>query len=206
MVRRIVSEHRKSPYDAIHAHAFLGLLSGKIASLLLRRPVVATVHGANLLDKGDKTLFYWVEKWLLTQIRYDAQITVGSSFLRYPNANLPVVIPNGVNVEEFDRVENCPDDRFGILFVGRFEWTKGLDVLIDAVKILRDNDEALLRRLKIEFRLVGYGYSEAEYRQKIAYGGLDEYFRFLGRMEGEKLIAEYKKARIFVLPSRTEGF
>ncbi len=73
---RIVSEHRKSPYDLVHAHAFLGLLSGKIASVVLNIPIVATVHGANLLDKGEKTLFYWVEKWLLTQIRYDAEITV----------------------------------------------------------------------------------------------------------------------------------
>ncbi len=126
--------------------------------------------------------------------------------MRYPNANAPVVIPNGVNVEEFDRVENRSDDRFGILFVGRFEWTKGLDVLIDAVKILRDEDEDFLRRSKVEFRLVGYGYSEAEYRKKVSLEGLDEYFHFLGRMEGEALVREYKKARIFVLPSRTEGF
>lgn len=76
MVRRIVSEHRRNPYDIIHAHAFLGLLIGKIASRILKIPIVATVHGANLLDRGEKTLFFFVEKWLLTGIRYDSEITV----------------------------------------------------------------------------------------------------------------------------------
>lgn len=76
MAFRIVAEHRKNSYDIIHAHAFLGLFSGKFASIFLGLPIVSTVHGANLLDKGEKTLFYYVERWLLTRIRYDAQITV----------------------------------------------------------------------------------------------------------------------------------
>lgn len=76
IARAIVRESRKSPYDVVHAHAFLGLLSGKIAAWMLRKPVIATVHGANLLDKGERGLFYYVEKFLLTQLRYDAEITV----------------------------------------------------------------------------------------------------------------------------------
>lgn len=38
--------------------------------------MIATVHGANLLDKGERGIFYYVEKFLLTQLRYDAEITV----------------------------------------------------------------------------------------------------------------------------------
>lgn len=73
---KIVRENRRIPYDIVHAHAFLGLLSGKIAAWNIEKPVIATVHGANLLDKGERGLFYYVEKFLLTQIRYDAEITV----------------------------------------------------------------------------------------------------------------------------------
>lgn len=140
IVFRIVREHKTEKYSLIHAHAFLGLLAGRMASMFLQIPIVATVHGANLLDKGKKTLFYFVEKWLLTGIHYDTEITVGSSFLKYPNRNKNIiVIPNGINPEEFDAIKLLPrDDIFKILFVGRFEWTKGIDVLIEAVRLLRD--------------------------------------------------------------------
>ena len=179
MVRRIVVEHRKAPYDLIHAHAFLGLLVGKAVSVVLWLPIVGTVHGANLLDKGQKTPFYFVEKWLLTGIRYDAEITVGSSFLKYSNVNRPVVIPNGVRVGDFDRVQAERDRGFSVLFVGRFEWTKGIDILIESVRLLRDSDVGTLRKRGVVFRLAGYGYSEAEYRKMIVTHGLSEFFEFL---------------------------
>lgn len=101
--------------------------------------------------------------------------------MRHPNVNAPVVIPNGVNVEEFDAVDVPKDEGFPVLFVGRFEWTKGIDVLIDAVALIRDASPGFLERKGTKFRMVGYGYSEAEYRARIHDLGLDAHFDFLGR-------------------------
>lgn len=73
-----------------------------------------------------------------------------------------------MNVEEFDAVDVPKDAGFPVLFVGRFEWTKGIDVLIDAVTRIRDANPGFLERNGIKFRMVGYGYSETEYRSRIA--------------------------------------
>lgn len=208
IVFRIIREHGKERYDLIHAHAFLGLLSGKIASLWLKLPIVATVHGANLLDHGKKTFFYYVEKWLLTGIWYTSEITVGSSFLRHQNINKDVVvIPNGINPEEFDAINLLPrEDIYKVLFVGRLEWTKGIDVLIEAVKLLQEWHQGLLDKNNVEFHLVGYGYQESDYQKMVERYGLGEYILFKGKKSGQELVREYKESKLFILPSRTEWF
>ena len=73
-----------------------------------------------------------------------------------------------MNVEEFDALCVPKDAGFPVLFVGRFEWTKGIDVLIDAVARIRDSNPGFLESKKVVFRMVGYGYSETEYRNRIA--------------------------------------
>lgn len=101
--------------------------------------------------------------------------------MKHANVNTPVVIPNGVNIEEFDAVNVPKDEGFPVLFVGRFEWTKGIDVLIDAVARIRDTNTGFLESKGMKFRMVGYGYSETEYRARIHDLGLDAHFDFLGR-------------------------
>jgi glycosyltransferase involved in cell wall biosynthesis len=85
----------------------------------MRTPIVATIHGANLLDTNKKSFYYFIEKFLLTQILYDALISVGSSFLKYPNKNKNIiVIPNGVNLQDFLVISHIKEQKyFKILFV-----------------------------------------------------------------------------------------
>ena len=63
-------------------------------------------------------------------------------------------------------------------------------MLIESVRILRDADAEFLKDKGFEIRLVGYGYSESEYRALVDSYGLGEFVKFLGRMEGESLVAE----------------
>jgi len=202
---RIIKENKVQKYKLIHAQAFLWLLSGKFASMYLRIPILWTVHGANLLDKWDKTPLYYIEKFLLTQIKYNTLITVGSSFLKYPNVNKNiVVIPNGVNIEEFDRINISPrEDIYKILFVGRLEWTKGIDILIEAVRKI---DRSILDEKNVEFHIIWYGYQENEYKKLVKKYNLEKYIQFKWKITWENLIKEYKESSLFVLPSRTEGF
>ena len=84
-----------------------------------------------------------------------------------------------------------------MLFVGRFVYYKGLDVLIDA---MRDCEGTLL--------LAGDGPLESDLRARVAAHGLEPRVRFLGRVPDEDLPAYYRAADLFVLPSmaRTETF
>lgn len=168
--------NRQRHFDLIHAHAYWPGIPGKILSKILRIPIVFTVHGSNLLDLKEKSLRAFLEKIILTKIKYGQVISVASNFLKYKNINKDIkVIPNGVNIEDFDKVKVKKEKPYKILFVGRNDPVKGLVYLEKAMKIVKQK------------------FPNA--RLKIITGGLSE----------NELIKEYKSSHLFVLPSLSEG-
>lgn len=204
---RAVAENRKKKYDLIHAHSILGGLSGKIVKIFIKRPLLFTVHGSPNLDRGKKNLEYYIEKFILTGIRYNHVISVGKKFGCYPNVNKEITnIPNGVSPEKFLTTNNPQNPNyFKILFVGRLDWPKGLDYLIDAVKLLKDNHGSLINGSKVQIHLIGYGFHEQRYRAEVESFGLNELIIFRGKITEENLINEYQSSRLFILPSICEG-
>jgi len=195
--------NQENHYDLIHAHGATSGIPAKIASWLIKKPVVLTVHGSPLMDSKSKNLTAKIESKLLTATDYDAEITVSSNFLKYKNINKNIeVIPNGVDIKEFDAVKSKKSDFFKILFVGRFDKVKGLDYLIKAV--------VNLKKLKTHYLLpktilVGYGFEEKNLQKQVKKLKLSDLIEFKGKLTGKKLISEYKSANMFILPSLSEG-
>ena len=107
-----------------------------------------------------------------------------------------VVLPNAVNVPEPTprQFDNLP---LKFLFVGRFAFNKGIDILAQAVKEL--NAEGYENQL--EFNLVGKGPLFDEYVKEYNFPNL----HFLGFASDPQLIELYKTNDIFVLPTLFEG-
>lgn len=168
--------HQKNKFDLIHAHAYWPGIPGRILSWILRLPIVFTVHGSNLLDLKIKSIRAFLEKTILTKIKYDQVISVTSLFLKYRNVNKDItVIPNGVDVQLFDKVKILKERPFKILFVGRDDFVKGLKYLSKAMKKVKKKFPQA--RLRIITKSVKYN----------------------------DLIKEYKSSHLFVLPSLSEG-
>ncbi len=168
--------YRKYKFDLIHAHAYWPGIPGKIISKILNVPIIFTVHGSNSLDIGEISMKALLEKIILTEIHYDHVISVSSNFLKYKNVNKAIsIIPNGVDVDKFDKVEVKKEKPYKILFVGRNDPVKGLVYLEKAMKLVKQK------------------FPDA--RLKIVSGGLNE----------TELIKEYKSKHMFVLPSLSEG-
>jgi glycosyltransferase involved in cell wall biosynthesis len=110
------------------------------------------------------------------------------------------VIPLGIDLEHYrapDAVHQALVERIRalapgprILFVGRFVYYKGIDVLIDA-----------MTRCPGTLMLVGDGSLEGELRTQVATLGLQDRVRFIGRVSDEDLPAYYHASDVFVLPS-----
>lgn len=177
--------HLKYRFNLIHAHAYWPGVPGKILSGILKIPIVFTVHGSNLLDLRIKSPRAFLEKIILTKIKYNQIISVASNFLKYKNVNKNIiVIANGVNIKEFEslkvkKLKRKPStinyQPLTILFVGRDDPVKGLVYLKKAmVKVKKEFPKA-------ELKIIKKGYSH------------------------KKLIKEYLKADVFVLPSLSEG-
>jgi glycosyltransferase involved in cell wall biosynthesis len=189
---------KKNKYSLIHAHAYLGGIPAKIVGKLTGTPVIFTVHGCNNLDLNKKGLIPFVEKFVLTKIKYDKIISVSRNFLKYKrNAS---VIPNGVDIGKFDSVAVEKNKKFKIIFVGRLSWPKGLEILINAINKI---DKELLADK--EFHIIGDGELMDILVDKVKNYDLREFVKLRGKMSGDELIKEYKSSHLFVLPSLTEG-
>ncbi|OGJ48858.1 hypothetical protein A2229_05135, partial [Candidatus Peregrinibacteria bacterium RIFOXYA2_FULL_33_7] len=205
---RVKKEHKKKPYDLIHAHAFVGGIPGKFLSKILKIPIIFTVHGTTLtLVLKKKGLFYFIEKFLLTKIAYTKVISVASNYLQLKNVNKNVeIIPNGVETEKFDEVNvKKSENNFRVLFVGRFDKVKGLNVLMEAISVLFENNKNLLNEKNFKLVIIGYGDEEKPLKNLVDNFKLGELIEFKGKIIGEELIKEYKKSDIFILPSLSEG-
>lgn len=197
-----IRNHRRKKYNIIHAHAYFPGIPGKILSKLLNIPVVYTVHGANNLELGSNTMLAKFENFLLTRIKYDLQITVSKKFFRYSNVNQLIYLPNGVSLDDVSKCLVRKHDYFVFLYVGRFDYVKGVDILLKAVHKIKE--ELIKNNAKI--KLVGYGYDEEWLKKLASELNLNGIVEFVGKKLGKDLIMEYCSSDVFVLPSRSEGF
>jgi phosphatidylinositol alpha-mannosyltransferase len=125
-MKRILAEER---FDVVHVHEPYAPILSPFALAVAECPLVATCHAA-----GDDLGWYPFAKplWGILMKRIDRRIAVSESARRAaePYVGTPIeVIPNGVVVpERFD-----PGNRNGnVVFIGRNERRKGLEVLLRA--------------------------------------------------------------------------
>lgn len=119
------------------------------------------------------------------------------------------VVPNGVDPYFLEAVPpderarltarlTLPVDRPLLLFVGNHTANKGLDVLLRALTLMRENCVALI---------AGPVRSKAEIERLVRSSGLDHAdprFRFTDFLTKEELRALYRRVDVFVFPSRAD--
>ena len=88
-----------------------------------------------------------------------------------------------------------------LLYLGRLDlFHKGLDVLLDAaVPLAREFPQ-------FELRIAGTGRDRAEVERRIAALGLNNWVRMLGHVSDAQRLELLAGARVFLTPSRMEGF
>jgi len=114
------------------------------------------------------------------------------------------LIPFGVNLEE---IKQCLDEaeigeikkkyKEFVLFVGRLNYYKGIDYLIEAMK-----------DIKVNLVIIGEGKQEKLLKKKTKDLEIENKVFFLPTQERKKLINFYKVSEVFVLPSifKSEAF
>jgi glycosyltransferase involved in cell wall biosynthesis len=126
-------------------------------------------------------------------------------------ADRGVVIPNGLELSRFEKLPNVGEfrERWGIpgnvpliLFLGRINFKKGLDLLIPAfARTYKEWPRA---------HLVIAGPDNEGYGQKvrgwIRKHGIKSRVTFTGMLKREETVSAYVDADLFVLPSYTENF
>lgn len=189
--------------DIVHAHApDVGYAVGRVAGAR-GIPTLLTCHGVWFPRLGRPSLRGGMEIRLIRRGRYrevtavDAASVAALKSVGFIGARL---VANGVDLEEFwgDRIRAGP---FRFLFAGRHERHKGIDVLLSATARLRETV-----RDAFVLDIVGEGALTGELRSRASGLQLDDVVRFHGPLARADLVAAFRRADAFVLPSRSEGF
>jgi glycosyltransferase involved in cell wall biosynthesis len=191
--------------------------TGSLALDFLRRdrrpPVAVRVSTtAAQLRTTNAGSIHWIDRrieaWETATVRHADRVLTHSASHRAIIAkqfglsaeHIPI-IPHGIPMPPI--VTRAPRaDRCQILYVGRLEHRKGIDLLIEALP-------ALLGAVPYAtVTLVGADhdrYWEIHWREK-ASPGLRERVHFAGVVDAAALVAHYQAADLFVAPSRYESF
>jgi glycosyltransferase involved in cell wall biosynthesis len=197
---------RLDPHDLIHVHCPLGSFPSAYLRQRLRLPLVRTLHGvyagkwSAMFGRTPTALVFSALEALSLSLHYDAMITVDRQAMRLLPGGKGRIhwIPNGVNLEAFDRARPSRAERFTFLFVGRLVPQKGVEHLLKACRMLEQRGH--------EFRVmvVGRGPELSRLERRATVDGLQN-VRFLGVLDEEQLVGLYLSAHAFVLPSLWEG-
>lgn len=216
MVAKVLSRGLKPAI--VHAHDWLGAPAAVALKHLLKVPLVATMHATeygrsrgSIATPMQQQIHYW--EWRLT---YEAwRVFVCSNSMKgevVAAFSLPtdkvIILPNGIDLEDFDAQQPGPGDRERyalpwekiVFFAGRHVYDKGVDVLIEAARIV------LSRRWDAKFVVAGDGPMRAHLEWMARSYGLGQKVLFTGRLSDHELYRVMKLADVVVIPSRYEPF
>ena len=210
----------KDSPDVIHT---IGIRSFQsiIAAIVAKRkgiPLVISDQGGLTthpeLNQGGflKKLFYKIQKPIIQFIINNAtKISVANEYEReifkeFTDESKIEIIRNGINQDSM--ISKTTDFKIKydiessyVLFVGRFSKVKGIDILLKAIRNLKNNDE--LKNMVFVIMGVDFGF-QREMLQIIDEYGINEKVLVIKNPSRDDVIAAYEQSEFLVLPSRWE--
>lgn len=87
------------------------------------------------------------------------------------------------------------EGEIALLFVGQHIWEKGLDIVVETLKLLKD-------KIKFRMNFIGTGYAFEEIRQRIEEYGLQDRVKLHGVISGREALSRYYAGSdLFLFPS-----
>jgi glycosyltransferase involved in cell wall biosynthesis len=210
----LFKEIKNCSHDIIHFHLFrkvyvdMAIIAGKMSG----KPLVFTPHcvypAMSCYMKIAKTVYdgsfgrlslALVDKIVaLTDNDRNDIVNIGA------NPEKIEIVPNSIRFENFDTLASGDlfKNKFGpdkfLLYVGRVDWNKGLEYVIQAMPELRKNG--------LKFVVIG---EDVGYKTKLDKMtrelGVEKDVLFTGKVSQEILLSAYAACMLFILPSFYEG-
>lgn len=193
-------------YALYHAQGASAAAAMKAASWFTRVPTLVTVHGNHIFERS-WTLKKVIHRIMFLETKFTQEVSIAENFLNAVNVNEHIaVVPYGVDTAPFDAVPlQRSRDQFNVIYVGRLDTQKGLDILLRATKKVIESNGFIQSHRDFMLHLVGSGPDRHSLEQLAKRLGIEKFVRFHGYLGTEALIGLYKSCDLFVLPSRTES-
>jgi glycosyltransferase involved in cell wall biosynthesis len=197
---------KRNSYDILHSHqCFAHAVVASVAAFWLRKKsiikIACTGEAGDLFQYSSNGDFNKAFSVLKKTDRFVAiSRDVRKELLEYgfPDDRI-VMIPNGVDTDEFSykRPDKDFSDKFRFILVGRRTPQKGIDIALEAMKILKS------KNINAELVMYGWDYNEHDYRAYAKSLNVEDIVSF--KDFDSDVLGLYRKADCLILPSRGEG-
>ncbi|MCD6600303.1 MAG: glycosyltransferase family 4 protein [Dehalococcoidia bacterium] len=197
-------ELKKSEFDIVHGHNYHALPLYFARNANAKKFVVTPhYHGhghtpvRNFLIRLYKSFgrkIFDNAKSIIAVSKYEKHLLLNDFVI---DENRVSIIPNGVDLSEFSKLQEVSRELKTILYVGRLEEYKGAQYIIQTLPLL-DKDFCL--------EIVGKGPYKAKLVRLVSKLGLNNRIKFYQGLSGQELLKMYAKAGVFVLLSQREAF
>lgn len=210
-----IKEARK--YDLIHTTSYNAGIPAFFAGLLTRKKVLITFHevwgklwfSLPFMNKLALSLHYLFEQFLLLLPFY--------KFIAVSNYTRTCLIESGIKKDKVERIYNgidytklnpiqtarSSDESFQFIYYGRLGISKGLDILLDAIRELRNSTDKFILKLIIPTEPSDF---HQRIRTSIIDMKIDDCIEIKSDLSKEELNKEIQNSDAVVIPSYSEGF
>jgi len=202
--------------DVIHCNTYSPVFAGWLLSKLTGVPLLVTVHDVALLH-GYNFWEKWMRQfgrlsWIKALIGYLSELltiklsrnihtvskTSKNDILSFNSKSNIVIISNSLDFEHYKFDGNITYEDF-ILFIGRLVYYKHLEVVIEALKLLKN-------RCDVRLVVLGDGPMRSEWEGLVDRLNLKDRVEFKGYVSHKEKLHYLSKCRALLLPSIFEGF
>ena len=201
--------------DLIQTTSYNAGVPAYIAGLFMRKKVVITFHEVwsslwfelPFISQIGASLHYLFER-LLLKLNFTKFVAV-SDYTKKSliNAGIPnekvLRIYNGINYDNKSKAVSSPKKSFKFFYFGRIGISKGLDVLLNAVKIFREREEGFELVLVIPTKPKKFYNLLLKMIQQFK---IDDVITIKSNLSRESLDSEIVNSNAVIIPSYSEGF
>lgn len=200
---------RNNKVDLLHSHGYRSDISGFLAAKYSGIPIVSTLHGWTPISAKMRA-YEALDRWCLkkfdkvlcvSKVIYTALMKSGFSdkkLIYLHNAVSFDEVDSSCNAEQLKVELGCSPQDTLILSVGRLSPEKGLKVLLLVFKELYTGSK------NVKLIIAGDGPQRSELEEIVKELKISEQVVFTGHRDNIQDF--YKLAKLFVMPSLTEGF
>ncbi len=193
---KIISIFRKEEIGCIHIHSINYIISGSLAKLIFKVPLVINLGGTDLMRAKDYLLF----RWLLSKV--DKVFYVSSSMKlileEFISPDRLIYTSNGYDKDIF-KFDNDVRENF-IINVGNLRWQKNHKLL------LRSFSNLTTKYPDLKLKIIGSGDELNELQGLADELGIKDKVFFMGTLSPAEIASLMNKAQFFCLSSSSEGF
>lgn len=202
-IREFYRIHKRYGIDIVHVHLVdLPLILGCLLKLMYNiklylKPGLDEFH--QIIAPKEEFRYYFYKYLVLFSDKIQAlnqRIIENGRIIGLPRHKI-FYLPNGIDSNQFPYEFNEKKD-FTITFVGRLEHQKRVDILIQALEVLKSREKQFV------CKIIGEGTQRKDLEYQTRERGLEECVFFLGFQTHIKKF--YYGSSVLVLPSLVEGF